>query len=85
MLAMAIPGMLAVPIAFKRFQDLDMKWVKIVVIFVVATRRSQCPSTACRREGTEAAAYDRRRWRVPAHEGPAASPTLIVPERQRGN
>ena len=36
MLAMAIPGILAVPLAFKWFQNLDLKYVKVIVIVVVA-------------------------------------------------
>lgn len=55
MLSMALPGMLAVPLAFKRFQDLDMKWVKIVVIFVVAYASITMLLTAYRERGTEAA------------------------------
>jgi len=55
MLAMAIPGMLAVPLAFKWFQNLDMKWVKIVVIFVVAYAAITMLLTAYRERGTEAA------------------------------
>src|SRR6476469_7746863 len=35
MLSMAIAGMFAVPLAFKWFQNLDMYWVKVIVICVV--------------------------------------------------
>jgi uncharacterized membrane protein YfcA len=56
MLSMAIPGMLAVPLAFKWFQNLDMKWVKIVVIFVVAYASITMLLTAYRERGTAAAA-----------------------------
>jgi uncharacterized membrane protein YfcA len=55
MLSMALAGMIAVPIAFKRFQSLDMKWVKIVVIFVVAYASITMLLTAYREKGTEAA------------------------------
>ena len=55
MLSMALPGMLAVPLAFKWFQNLDMKWVKIVVIFVVAYAAITMLLTAYRERGTEAA------------------------------
>ncbi|HEX3867663.1 MAG TPA: hypothetical protein VHV78_12960, partial [Gemmatimonadaceae bacterium] len=55
MIAMAIPGMLAVPLAFKWFQNLDMKWVKIVVIFVVAYASITMLLTAYRERGTVAA------------------------------
>ncbi len=55
MLAMAIPGMLAVPLAFKWFQNLPMTWVKIVVIFVVAYAAITMLLTAYRERGTEAA------------------------------
>jgi uncharacterized membrane protein YfcA len=55
MLAMAIPGMLAVPLAFKWFQNLDMKWVKIVVIFVVAYASISMLLAAYREKGTAAA------------------------------
>src|SRR5215467_9509545 len=54
-IAMAIPGMFAVPLAFKWFQNLDMKWVKIVVIFVVAYASITMLLTAYRERGTEAA------------------------------
>ena len=56
MIAMAIPGMLAVPLAFKWFQNLDMKWVKVVVIFVVAYAAITLLLTAYRERGTEVAA-----------------------------
>jgi uncharacterized membrane protein YfcA len=36
MLSMALAGIVAVPLAFKWFQDLDLTWVKIVVIVVVS-------------------------------------------------
>lgn len=55
MLAMAIPGMLAVPLAFKWFQNLDMYWVKVVVIFVVSYASLTMLLTAYREKGTEAA------------------------------
>ena len=48
--------MLAVPLAFKWFQNLDMKWVKIVVIFVVAYASITMLLTAYRERGTAAAA-----------------------------
>jgi len=55
MLAMAIPGMLAVPLAFKWFQNLDMYWVKVIVIFVVSYASFTMLLTAYREKGTEAA------------------------------
>ena len=55
MLSMAIPGMLAVPLAFKWFQNLDMKWVKVIVIFVVAYASITMLLTAYREKGTAAA------------------------------
>jgi uncharacterized membrane protein YfcA len=55
MLSMALPGILAVPLAFKWFQNLDMKWVKIVVIFVVSYAAITMLLTAYRERGTEAA------------------------------
>ena len=55
MLSMALPGILAVPLAFKWFQNLDMKWVKIVVIVVVAYASITMLLTAYRERGTEAA------------------------------
>jgi uncharacterized membrane protein YfcA len=51
MLSMALPGMLAVPLAFKWFQNLDMKWVKVVVIFVVAYAAITMLLTAYRERG----------------------------------
>ena len=53
-----LPGMLAVPLAFKWFQNLDMKWVKIVVIFVVAYASITMLLTAYRERGTAAAIAD---------------------------
>ncbi len=55
MLSMAIAGMFAVPLAFKWFQDLNMYWVKVVVIFVVAYASITMLLTAYRERGTEAA------------------------------
>jgi uncharacterized membrane protein YfcA len=55
MLSMALPGIISVPLAFKWFQNLDMKWVKIVVIFVVAYASITMLLTAYRERGTEAA------------------------------
>jgi len=55
MLWMAVPGMLAVPLAFKWFQNLDMKWVKVVVICVVAYASITMLLTAYREKGTAAA------------------------------
>jgi len=54
-IAMAIPGMLAVPLAFKWFQNLDMYWVKVVVIVVVAYASISMLLAAYRERGTEAA------------------------------
>ena len=56
MLSMALLGTVAVPLAFKWFQDLDMKWVKIVVIVVVAYASITMLLTAYREKGTAAAA-----------------------------
>jgi uncharacterized membrane protein YfcA len=56
MLSMALAGIVAVPLAFKWFQNLDMKWVKIVVIFVVAYASITMLLTAYRERGTAAAA-----------------------------
>jgi uncharacterized membrane protein YfcA len=56
MLSMALPGIIAVPLAFKWFQNLDMKWVKIVVIFVVLYASISMLLTAYRERGTAAAA-----------------------------
>jgi len=67
MLLMAIPGMLAVPLAFKWFQNLDLTWVKIVVICVVAYAAITMLLTAYREKGTEVAA------RPASFEGVAAS------------
>ena len=55
MLSMALAGMVAVPLAFKWFQNLDMKWVKVVVIVVVAYAAITMLLTAYREKGTEAA------------------------------
>jgi uncharacterized membrane protein YfcA len=55
MLSMALPGIIAVPLAFKWFQNLDMKWVKIVVIFVVLYASISMLLTAYRERGTAAA------------------------------
>jgi len=55
MIAMAIPGMVAVPLAFKRFQSLDLYWVKVVVIVVVAYASISMLLAAYRERGTEAA------------------------------
>jgi uncharacterized membrane protein YfcA len=55
MISMALPGIISVPLAFKWFQNLDMKWVKIVVIFVVAYASITMLLTAYRERGTEAA------------------------------
>jgi uncharacterized membrane protein YfcA len=55
MLSMALPGIIAVPLAFKWFQNLDMKWVKVVVIFVVAYAAITMLMTAYRERGTAAA------------------------------
>jgi len=55
MLSMAIPGMLAVPLAFKWFQNLDMYWVKVIVICVVSYASITMLLTAYREKGTEAA------------------------------
>jgi len=67
MLLMAIPGMLAVPLAFKWFQNLDLTWVKIVVICVVAYAAITMLLTAYSEKGTEVAA------RPASFEGVAAS------------
>jgi hypothetical protein len=56
MVSMAIAGAIAVPLAFKWFQNLDMKWVKIIVIFVVAYAAITMLMTAYREKGTAAAA-----------------------------
>ncbi|MEO7085583.1 MAG: sulfite exporter TauE/SafE family protein [Gemmatimonadaceae bacterium] len=56
MLSMALPGIIAVPLAFKWFQNLDMKWVKIVVIFVVLYASISMLLTAYRERDTAAAA-----------------------------
>lgn len=56
MLSMALPGIIAVPLAFKRFQDLPMYWVKVVVIFVVLYASITMLLTAYRERGTAAAA-----------------------------
>jgi len=56
MLSMALAGIVAVPLAFKWFQNLDMKWVKVVVIFVVAYAAITMLLTAYRERGTAAAA-----------------------------
>lgn len=56
MLSMALPGIISVPLAFKWFQNLDMKWVKIVVIFVVLYASISMLLTAYRERGTAAAA-----------------------------
>jgi uncharacterized membrane protein YfcA len=55
MIAMALGGVVGVPLAFKWFQNLDMKWVKIVVIFVVAYASITMLLTAYRERGTSAA------------------------------
>ena len=56
MLSMALPGIIAVPLAFKWFQNLPMTWVKVVVIFVVAYASITMLMTAYREKGTAAAA-----------------------------
>jgi len=66
MIAMAIPGMLAVPLAFKWFQNLDMYWVKVVVICVVTYASITMLLTAYRERGTDAAS------RSASFEGAAA-------------
>lgn len=55
MLSMALGGIVAVPLAFKWFQNLDMYWVKVVVIFVVAYASITMLMTAYREKGTAAA------------------------------
>jgi len=55
MLSMAIAGMFAVPLAFKWFQNLDMYWVKVIVICVVSYASFTMLLTAYREKGTEAA------------------------------
>jgi len=44
-----------VPLAFKWFQNLDMYWVKVVVIVVVAYASISMLLAAYRERGTEAA------------------------------
>jgi len=56
MISMAVAGAIAVPFAFKWFQNLDMKWVKVIVIFVVAYAAITMLLTAYREKGTAAAA-----------------------------
>ena len=55
MIAMAIGGVIAVPLAFKWFQNLDMYWVKVIVIFVVAYASITMLMTAYKEKGTAAA------------------------------
>ena len=55
MLSMALAGAVAVPLAFKWFQNLDMKWVKVIVIFVVAYAAITMLMTAYKEKGTAAA------------------------------
>lgn len=55
MLSMAIGGIIAVPLAFKWFQNLDMYWVKVIVIFVVAYASITMLMTAYKEKGTAAA------------------------------
>ena len=51
-----LPGILAVPLAFKWFQWLPMQWVKVVVIFVVAYASITMLLSAYRERGTALAA-----------------------------
>ncbi len=55
MLAMALPGIISVPLAFKFFQALNMTWVKVVVICVVTYAAITMLMTANREKGTAAA------------------------------
>jgi uncharacterized membrane protein YfcA len=55
MISMAIGGVIAVPLAFKWFQNLDMYWVKVIVIFVVAYASFTMLMTAYKEKGTAAA------------------------------
>jgi uncharacterized membrane protein YfcA len=55
MLSMALAGAVAVPLAFKWFQNLPMQWVKVIVIFVVAYASITMLLTAYKEKGTAAA------------------------------
>ena len=53
---MIIGGIPAVFLAFKKFSDLDMYWVKVIVICVVTFAGISMLWTAYRERGTAAAA-----------------------------